>query len=392
MDRCASQERIDFNRNGPRYRIFGHQIYNQIDSSIDTEDRNNSNNNNNNNNDNNSSSKIPFLKNLLLNIKKSKNAILLWALKFHLQIYNLRRFLCIKFAQLYPILKGMYKLLVFSTKFAYLLGYTKHVNPVLNLLGISLVKNNQKVLNNDLARIDANTDSTLSNGTVIINNNNFSSLKDFKNYFTSLSIESKSAIFISILISFRAVNLLFRSERNRSSTLSTSVYSIYNYFLPNTNNNNNNNNNVHSKNSVVNFGADPNTEALKKKEMKIAYAKQLQEQQSNLQNGRSRVTSESGSTFEIGNGSNYNSNSSKSEYLKLNKDSIIDDDMKRSGKYEDDKNIVNAAMIKRSQQKKYYDDITSAAAAAPITSARVPLRGSGAGAGGQQQRIEEQGI
>ena len=160
----------------------------------------------------------------------------------------------------------------------------------------------------------------------------------------------------------------------------------------NNNNNNNNNNNVHSKNSVVNFGADPNTEALKKKEMKVAYAKQLQEQQSNLQNGRSRVTSESGRTFESGNGSNYNSNSSKSEYLKSNKDSIIDEDMKRSGKYEDDKNIVNAAMIKRSQQKKYYDDITSAAAAAPITSARVPLRGSGAGAGGQQQRIEEQGI
>ena len=170
----------------------------------------------------------------------------------------------------------------------------------------------------------------------------------------------------------------------------------------NNNNNNNNNNNVHSKNSVVNFGADPNTEALKKKEMKIVYAKQLQEQKLSLQNGRSKVTSESGSgsqfqqgrNSENGNGINYNSNSSQSEYLKSNKDTMIDDDMKRLGINEDDKNILNAAMIKRSQQKKYFDDITSAAAAPPIMSARIPLRGSGAGfgVGGQQQRIEEQGI
>ena len=170
----------------------------------------------------------------------------------------------------------------------------------------------------------------------------------------------------------------------------------------NDNNYDNNNNIVHSKNSVVNFGADPNLEALKKKEMKIAYAKQLQEQKLSLQNGRSKVTSDSGSgsqfqqgrNSENGNGSNYNSNTSQSESLKSNKDTIFDDDMKRSGKNEDDKNILNAAMIKRSQQKKYFDDITSAAAAPPIMSARIPLRGSGAGSGigGQQQRIEDQGI
>ena len=111
---------------------------------------------------------------------------------------------------------------------------------------------------------------------------------------------------------------------------------------------------VSSKSGVVNFGSDPDAEAAKKREMKIAYGKQLQDQQYNNQSAKSdevnstvrkNVLPEAGS-------SSYN-----------------------SGKEDDRINAVSAAELKKMQQRRYYDEITAAAAASPITSARQSLKG-----------------
>ena len=302
LDRFATRERVEFSRNG-----LG-QTYVSTGTNSSTNDINT----NGNIENGDSNIRSSFLTKLSQKIMKSKKILLLWIIKFHLKIHELHRFSCRKFGQFYPVLKGLYKILIFSSKFAYLLGRTKHVNPVLNLLGISLVKNNSKIQNESMIKDGANkaidltnsislnnsgiSSPSISNSTNIdINNNNntnidinsnnntnidinsnnnnnnnvniINNLGNIKKRFDFSSIESKSAIFVSILISFRIFEMLLRSERNRSSSIiSVSMNSIYNYFVPNNNNtnianestndnnsnynnnkNNNSNNNVHPK-------------------------------------------------------------------------------------------------------------------------------------------------
>ena len=285
LDRFATRERVEFSRNG-----LG-QTYVSTGTNSSTNDINT----NDNVENGDSNIRSSFLTKLSQKIMKSKKMLLLWIIKFHLKIHELHRFSCRKFGQFYPVLKGLYKILIFSSKFAYLLGRTKHVNPVLNLLGISLVKNNSKIQNESMIKDGANkaidltnsislnnarisSPSISNNNNININSNNnnnnvniINNLGNIKKRFDFSSIESKSAIFVSILISFRIFEMLLRSERNRSSSIiSVSMNSIYNYFVPNNNNtnnaanestndnnnnynnnnNNNSNNNVHTKASI----------------------------------------------------------------------------------------------------------------------------------------------
>ena len=275
LDRFASRERVEFSRNG------GGETNVRTDTTSSTNDININMNDSGENGDNNM--RNSFLKRLSIKIIKSKNILLLWITKFHLKIHKLHRFSCRKFGQFYPILKGFYKILIFSSKFAYLLGRTKHVNPVLNILGIALVKNNNKIQNETMINGDFNKSKDLTNSfslngnsmsspssfnnisNNIINTNNISNnfsnintnatgtidnLGNIKKSFDFSSIESKSAVFVSILISFRIIEMLLRSERNRSSSiLSNSMNSVYNYFMPNNSNTVNTNNNNESNNN-----------------------------------------------------------------------------------------------------------------------------------------------
>lgn len=119
---------------------------------------------------------------------------------------------------------------------------------------------------------------------------------------------------------------------------------------------------VSGRSGVVNFGSDPEAEAAKKREMKMAYGKQLQDQQYSNQSAkgyevsgsaRSDLRSEAVSSSR-NNNSNGNSN---------------------SGIEDERSSAVSAAELKKMQQRKYYDEITAAAAASPITSARKALKG-----------------
>ena len=116
---------------------------------------------------------------------------------------------------------------------------------------------------------------------------------------------------------------------------------------------------VSGRSGVVNFGGDPEAEAAKKREMKMAYGKQLQDQQYSNRSAKSYDVSGTARTdvrLEAGAGSStYNNNNSSKE--------------------EDRINAVSAAELKKMQQKRYHDEITAAAAASPITSARQSLKG-----------------
>ena len=108
----------------------------------------------------------------------------------------------------------------------------------------------------------------------------------------------------------------------------------------------------------MNFGPDPNAEAAKKREMKIAYARQLQEQQYKQQEPMNKPPPRTGS--------NYGYSDSVSDEQNSMRDHVIDD-----GRMNRD-NLLSA---KRQQQKQYHDEITRAAAAPAIYSERGSLRG-----------------
>ena len=125
---------------------------------------------------------------------------------------------------------------------------------------------------------------------------------------------------------------------------------------------------VSSRSGVVNFGSDPDAEATKKREMKMAYGKQLQDQQFSNQSAKSYEVSNTthadsrpeGTERSYNSNVNSNSNSSKG----------------RDRDKEDERiNAASAAELKKIQQRRYHDEITAAAAASPITSARQSLKG-----------------
>lgn len=123
---------------------------------------------------------------------------------------------------------------------------------------------------------------------------------------------------------------------------------------------------VSGRSGVVDFGSDPDAEAMKKREMKMAYGKQLQDQQFSNQSAKSYEVSNTtrADTRPDGAGRSYNSNSN------INSNSSKDKDK------EDERiNAVSAAELKKIQQRRYHDEITAAAAASPITSARQSLKG-----------------
>ena len=124
------------------------------------------------------------------------------------------------------------------------------------------------------------------------------------------------------------------------------------------------------RSGVVNFGSDPDAEATKKREMKMAYGKQLQDQQFSNQSAKSFEVNMNNTTRADsrpeGALRSYNSNS--------NNNSSKDKDRDRD-KEDERINAVSAAELKKIQQRRYHDEITAAAAASPITSARQSLKG-----------------
>jgi hypothetical protein len=115
---------------------------------------------------------------------------------------------------------------------------------------------------------------------------------------------------------------------------------------------------VSGRSGVVNFGSDPDAEAAKKREMKMAYGKQLQDQQ---------YTNQSAKGYEV--------SSSERTDVRAEAVSSSRNSNGTSGKEDERSNAVSAAELKKMQQRKYYDEITAAAAASPITSARKALKG-----------------
>lgn len=122
------------------------------------------------------------------------------------------------------------------------------------------------------------------------------------------------------------------------------------------------------RSGVVNFGSDPDAEATKKREMKMAYGKQLQDQQFSNQSAKSYEVNMNNTTRADsrpeGALRKYNSNSNSNS----GKDKDRDKEDERI-------NAVSAAELKKIQQRRYHDEITAAAAASPITSARQSLKG-----------------
>ena len=126
-----------------------------------------------------------------------------------------------------------------------------------------------------------------------------------------------------------------------------------------------------SKSSVANFGPDPNAEAARKREMKIEYARQLQEQQ----NHKERSSPEK-------------PRSAYREPAEQDRGSQRPMSMREYGADEskDDRGkSLSVAELKRLQQRQYHDEITMAAAAPAIYSERAPLKGGG------QQRMQGDG-
>ena len=119
---------------------------------------------------------------------------------------------------------------------------------------------------------------------------------------------------------------------------------------------------VSGRSGVVNFGSDPDAESAKKREMKMTYGKQLQEQQYSNQSSKGYEVSDSART------------DVRSETLSSSRNSNRNSNG-NSSKEDERSNAVSAAELKKMQQKKYYDEITAAAAASPITSARKALKG-----------------
>jgi hypothetical protein len=116
------------------------------------------------------------------------------------------------------------------------------------------------------------------------------------------------------------------------------------------------NSNSGSKSGLVNFGSDPEVEAEKKRVLKAAYGRQLNDQQSRANDLRSRS------------GESDRSDARNDGYRTSSQNASYDS-------REDDRNAaVSAAELKRQQQKQYHDEITSAAAAAPIHNPRTSLK------------------
>lgn len=113
------------------------------------------------------------------------------------------------------------------------------------------------------------------------------------------------------------------------------------------------NSNAVSKSGLVNFGSDPDVEAEKKRVMKAAYGRQLNDQQSRANESRSR----SGESDRA----DARNDGYRTSHQHTNYDSR-----------EDERNAaVSAAELKRQQQRQYHDEITNAAAAAPIHNPRT---------------------
>ena len=116
------------------------------------------------------------------------------------------------------------------------------------------------------------------------------------------------------------------------------------------------NSNAVSKSGLVNFGSDPTAEAEKKRVMKAAYGRQLDDQQSRANDSRSRSGEPDRSAAR---NDGYRPSPQHASY----------------DSREDDRNaVVSAAELKRLQQKQYFDEITNAAAAAPIHNPRTSLK------------------
>lgn len=174
--------------------------------------------------------------------KRTKQAVFLWALRFHSNVANMHRKACSQFGKIYPLLKGIYKILVFANKFSYLVGYSSYWSPVLTLMGISLVKknrNNGDSSNSNDNRIDSSNENRPT-ATVpdidsirLANSNSNSSVSTtptvMKSYFSNLSMESKSALLVSVLVTVRVLELLLRTENTPQRTGNY----FYNFFMRN---------------------------------------------------------------------------------------------------------------------------------------------------------------
>lgn len=155
-------------------------------------------------------------------------------------------------------------------------------------------------------------------------------------------------------------------------------------------NSSNNSNSVNSSNSVVNFGRDPETESALKREKKLAYARQLDEQQYNEQYSKSKYAdSPSGNRGGDNRGDRSNAHQpfDTRGYNRDDNGGYSDRNIDRNN---DTNNIppLSATELKRMQQRQYYDEITRAAQAPEISSERTSLSSVKGESASRQQNIE----
>lgn len=146
------------------------------------------------------------IKNIARQFHNKIRLVVAWVLRFHSRLIMTKDFCWKKFCDTYPVMKAVYKLSVVSYKFSYLLGFSTHAHPVLAMLGITLVKpgpGSQRIAtpSTDLPAVRKNTSS-----------------------FGTLSVEAKSALIITVLVSVRVGELLLRLERpSTGSSIGSSI-------------------------------------------------------------------------------------------------------------------------------------------------------------------------
>lgn len=164
-----------------------------------------------------------------LKLKEKYLLVLQWLIQFYRKITEAVNFSLLKFCQMYPILKSMYKLSVVSYKCSYMLGLTTHIHPILALLNISLVKNKGNI--GDIAKIKT---SPPPPPTIPPDSG---SIKFKQSSIPSLSPQTQAALLISALMSIRIMEHLMRSDRPSTSSRDST---LLDYFMPSRRNNNTN--------------------------------------------------------------------------------------------------------------------------------------------------------
>ena len=175
-------------------------------------------------------------------LNRKYSLVMQWLIQFYRNITETVKFSVLKFCQMYPILKSVYKLSVVSYKCSYMLGLTTHIHPILALLNISLVKNKGNI--GDIAKLKI-TPSPPSTAP-----SNPRPIKFQQSSMPTLSSQTQAALLISALITIRIMEHLMRSDRPSASPSTDN--SLLNYFMPSRNNiDSNTNSNTDNSNQHI---------------------------------------------------------------------------------------------------------------------------------------------